>query len=298
MAANFWASSHGKQWLLSRQQLLESRKEDLKYINTLEMMKVNIWFAKLMTELGNSLGVRQVIIATALTNSYRGTEPYLVAATCMYLACKIEESPHHIKSVIAEMKHVTQDKGGFQYENHKVAEMEFYLLEELNFNMIVFHPYRALTTLAQDLGTKNEDVQRAWFIVNDTYKTDMCLLYPPYVIAAAALYLPIALKGGGQYGDNSTSNDHSAQGVVTRGAKKGATSAVTNDANNNGETTKVKDIRQWFALLNVDLDQIIDIVQEIISLYEVWDEYNKKNQEKHQEKHQEIHGILQRLLKK
>ncbi|CAG8498525.1 cyclin-like protein [Gigaspora rosea] len=289
MAANFWASSHGKQWLLSRQQLQESRKEDLKYINTLEMMKVNIWFAKLMTDLGNNIGVRQVIIATALTNSYRGTDPYLVAATCMYLACKIEESPHHIKSVIAEMKTVTQDKGGFQYENHKVAEMEFYLLEELNFNMIVFHPYRALTTLAQDLGTKNEDVQRAWFIVNDTYKTDMCLLYPPYVIAAAALYLPIALKGGGQYGDNSTSNDNSAQGVVTRGAKKGA----TNDANNNGETTKVKDIRQWFALLNVDLDQIIDIVQEIISLYEVWDEYNKNNK-----KHQEIHGILQRLLKK
>ncbi|CAG8613652.1 13570_t:CDS:2 [Dentiscutata erythropus] len=286
MAANFWASSHGKKWLLSRQQLQESRKEDIKCINSLEMKKVNIWFAKLMTELGNSLGVRQVIIATALTNSYRGTEPYLVAATCMYLACKIEESPHHIKSVIAEMKHVTTDKGGFQYENQKVAEMEFYLLEELNFNMIVFHPYRALTTLAQDLGTKNEDVQRAWLIVNDTYKTDMCLLHPPYVIAAAALYLPIALKGGVQYGDNN----NSVQGVVTRGAKKGATSAATSDSNNNNETTKIEDIRQWFALLNVDLDQIIDIVQEIISLYEVWDDYKKKPQE--------IHGILQRLLKK
>ncbi|CAG8530044.1 4003_t:CDS:1, partial [Racocetra fulgida] len=83
----------------------------------------------------------------------------------------------------------------------------------------------------------------------------MCLLYPPYVIATAALYLPIALKGGGQYGDNNSSNGNSAQGVVTRGAKRGATSAVTNNTNNSNETTKVKDIRQWFALLNVDLDQ-------------------------------------------
>ncbi|CAG8433168.1 9569_t:CDS:2 [Diversispora eburnea] len=245
MAANFWASTHGTHWLLNRQQLINSRKDDLKHINEHELTKVNIWFAKIITDLGKNLQVRQIIIATAITyfkrfytkNSYRGTEPYLVAATCMYLACKIEESPHHIKTVISEMKKLTEGKGGFPYENQKVAEMEFYLMEELDFKMIVFHPYRALATLAQDLGTKNEDVQNAWWVLNDTYRTDMCLLYPPHVIAAAALYLPIALK----------------------------------------------DIREWFALLN-----ITDIVQEIISLYELWTEYNE-------EKPQEI---LQRLLKK
>jgi hypothetical protein len=138
--------------------------------------------------------------------------------------------------------------------------MEFYLLEELNFNMIVYHPYRSLMTLAQDLGTKNEDVQWAWYVINDTYRTDMCLLYPPHVIAAAALYLQIALKGGAQYGDYSltstTSMANNSSGVTTRGAKRGAATGNNNTSNSANETPKVKDIRLWFAQLNVDLEQV------------------------------------------
>lgn len=32
-------------------------------------------------------------------------------------------------------------------DNHRLAEMEFYLVDELECNLIVFHPYRTLTTL-------------------------------------------------------------------------------------------------------------------------------------------------------
>lgn len=35
----------------------------------------------------------------------------------------------------------------FTSDNHRLAEMEFYLLEELDFHLIVFHPYRALVQL-------------------------------------------------------------------------------------------------------------------------------------------------------
>ncbi len=34
----------------------------------------------------------------------RRTNPYLVAATALYLACKMEECPQHIRLVIAEAK--------------------------------------------------------------------------------------------------------------------------------------------------------------------------------------------------
>ncbi|CAG8571935.1 4716_t:CDS:2 [Funneliformis mosseae] len=283
MAANFWTSTHGMHWLLSRHALAECRKVDLKVVTEQELIKVNIWFAQIITELGRKLSVRQVIIATAITyfkrfytrNSFRNTEPNLVAATCMYLACKIEESPHHIKTVIAEMKAI--------------------IIEELEFNMIVFHPYRSLMTLAQDLGTKNDDVQWAWYIINDSYRTDMCLLYPPHVIATAALYLQIALKGGAQYGDYSltsttsnANNSGAAAGVTTRNARRGA----GNNAGNVNETPKVKDIRLWFAQLNVDSEQIIDIVQEIISLYELWNEYSEEV------KSNGLHELLSRLLNK
>lgn len=35
----------------------------------------------------------------------------------------------------------------FPTDNTKLAEMEFYLIEELDFHLIVFHPYRSLLQL-------------------------------------------------------------------------------------------------------------------------------------------------------
>ena len=35
----------------------------------------------------------------------------------------------------------------FTTDNTKLAEMEFYLIEELDFHLIIFHPYRSLVQL-------------------------------------------------------------------------------------------------------------------------------------------------------
>ncbi|CAJ0649024.1 21786_t:CDS:2 [Entrophospora sp. SA101] len=232
MAANFWTSTHGQNWLLSKQQLLDSRQEDLKYINESELYKLNIWFAYVMTELGRRLNVRQVVISTAIIyfkrfyvkNSYRSVEPMLVLTACMYLASKIEEFPLHIKTVTAETRGLKMNR--FTYNSQEVAEMEFYLLEELNFNMIVFHPYRSLIQISKAFGTKHEDVKMASYIINDTYRTD--------------LY--------------------------------------------------IKDIKKWFSELNVDMEQVVEIVQELIVLYDFWSEYDEDKS------YSEIDGILKKLL--
>lgn len=47
-----------------------------------------------------------------IRNSIRSTDPSLVAATCIYLACKIEECPQHIKHIITEMKHALASMEG------------------------------------------------------------------------------------------------------------------------------------------------------------------------------------------
>jgi cyclin C len=43
-----------------------------------------------------------------------------------------------------------------------VAEFEFYLLEELEFYLIVYHPYRDLTLIAKDLKLEQSNLQTAW----------------------------------------------------------------------------------------------------------------------------------------
>ena len=65
-----------------------------------------------ISKLGKKLQLRQRAIATAtvffrrfyLKNSYCETDPFLVIAACCYVAAKAEESPVHIKNVIAESK--------------------------------------------------------------------------------------------------------------------------------------------------------------------------------------------------
>lgn len=62
--------------------------------------------------LGKRLAVRQQAMATAqlyIKRFYtkieiRRTNPYLLVATAVYLACKMEESPQHIRLVVSEAR--------------------------------------------------------------------------------------------------------------------------------------------------------------------------------------------------
>lgn len=132
-----------------------------------------------ITKLGKKLGLRQRVIATAtvffrrfyLKNAYCETDPFLVIAACCYVAAKAEESPVHIRTVISEARTLfsrkyillsylhplnlqrhTEDMynvKNFPTDNSKLAEMEFYLVNDLECDLTVFHPYRTLLTLCK-----------------------------------------------------------------------------------------------------------------------------------------------------
>lgn len=101
--------------------------------------------------------MRQRIIATACVyyfrfysrNSYAATDPILVLVTCVYVAGKVEEGPSRIRIICSEASKMLEELGYTGFSNHigPVAEMEFYLLEELEFNLIVFHIYPTLDDL-------------------------------------------------------------------------------------------------------------------------------------------------------
>ena len=139
MAANSWESTQRKHWQFTRQQLEELRKnledEDQNLVQMYPLPQVrhlSIYFNQRkcyryrciarqhistnivamveIARLGKRLGVRQQAMATAqlyIRRFYskveiRRTNPYLVIATSVYLACKMEESPHHIRLVVSE----------------------------------------------------------------------------------------------------------------------------------------------------------------------------------------------------
>ncbi|KAJ2305122.1 RNA polymerase II holoenzyme cyclin-like subunit [Coemansia sp. RSA 2706] len=148
-----------------------------------------------------------------------------MATTCVYLACKVEECPHNIKQIWNESKAVFAEISSdirFPYDVPDIAECESYLLEEMKFYLVVYHPYQALIES----------------IINDSYKTDMVFVYPPHAIAIAALFLSRVIDQGNQ-------SDAEAQ--------------------------------QWYADLNVDMTDVLQVVNELLAVYETWSGYVDDN---------------------
>ena len=69
----------------------------------------------------------------------------------------------------------------FPYRSNSILECEFYLLENMDCCLVVFQPYRPLVQYCQDLGY-DDLLPIAWRIVNDSLRTDVSLLYPPYQV--------------------------------------------------------------------------------------------------------------------
>ncbi|GLB45934.1 putative cyclin family protein [Lyophyllum shimeji] len=182
-----------------------------------------------ISKLGKKLGLRQRAIATAtvffrrfyLKNSYCETDPFIVIAACCYVAAKAEESPIHIKNIVAESRALfSQEQYNvkhFPSDHTKLAEMEFYLVDDLECDWKYPTLRRCLAQRREkqtrrvsaqcgrgprywgtgegQLELSEGALQTAWFIINDTYRSDLCLLHPPHIIAIAALYLTFILNG-------------------------------------------------------------------------------------------------------
>ncbi|PIK55645.1 putative cyclin-C-like [Apostichopus japonicus] len=183
--------------------------------------------------------------------SLKSIDPLLLGPTCLFLATKVEESglitnsklQVACQSVVKKFGYAFKNQE-FRYKSNQILECEFYLLELLDCCLIVYHPYRPLIQYVADLGQEEQLLPLAWKIVNDSLRTDVCLLYPPYLIALACLHMACVISQ--------------------------------------------KDTKHWFAELNVDLDKVLEITQQILQLYDLWKNYNER---------EEISGILEKVPK-
>ncbi|KAF7984387.1 hypothetical protein HWV62_15443 [Athelia sp. TMB] len=300
-------------WIVDRATLRQARVDDLQYVDDPEHLDLlAIFFANVISKLGKKLQLRQRVIATAtvffrrfyVKNSYCDTDPFMVIAACCYVAAKAEESPVHIKNVVTEARslfnHEHYGVKSFPSDNSKLAEMEFYLVDDLECDLIVFHPYRTLMTLcrkegngdvedteAGELGVGIESgprywgtgegqlelqegaLQMAWLIINDTYRSHICLLYPPHLIAIAAIYLTLVLHVPTKAtlkAQRQAEVEPPAPDIRRRSSRQ-----AIHTSSASGTKKPSQDPIGFFAGLNVSMPLISTIAQEIISLYTLWD---------------------------
>nr|XP_039320000.1 cyclin-C-like [Saimiri boliviensis boliviensis] len=245
MVGNFWQSSHYLQWILDKQDLLEERQKDLKFLSEEEYWKLQIFFTNVIQALGEHRKLRQVIAAAMVyckrfyaRYSLKSVDPVLMAPTCVFLASKVEEfgvvSNTRLTAAatsVLKTRFSYAFPEEFPYRENHILECEFYVLELMDRCLIVHHPNRPLLQCVQDMGQEDMLLPLAWRIVNDTYRTDLCLLYPPFVIALAYLHVDCIVQQ--------------------------------------------KDARQWFA---VDTEKILEIIGVILKLYEQWKNFDERKE--------------------
>lgn len=322
MAANYWDSTQRKNWQFTKEQLASMRQkledEDPGLVQSFglpQLPHLNIFFNQQINRLGKRLGVRQQAMATAqvyIKRFYtkveiRRTNPFLVITTALYLACKMEECPQHIRLMNQEARSLWTDMQLF-HDPSKIGECEFWLISEMSSNLIVHQPYRTLTSLQSNLGLTQDEMALSWSIINDHYMTDLPLIYPPHTIALMAVLLAIVFRpsqnasqgaGAGTQGAAGAMAQASMSGInavtaalaqahvrqpPTPGAPPGQTPADGLSAAQAAAMTKEKGERYskmqrfglWLAESNIDIEAMVDCTQELISFYDFQEQYNDK----------------------
>ena len=154
----------------------------------------------------------------------------------------------------------------------KLGECEFFLISEMNSQLIIHHPYRTLHDLQNTLHMAQEDVPLAWSIINDSYLTDIPLLFPPHVMAVTAIFLALTQKP----------TQAGLQAAASTAAALANTSSMLKENTSAGSSmvdspqTKVQNLVKWLAEGEIDIKAVIDCSQEIISFYELWEQYSEK----------------------
>lgn len=229
----------------------------------------------LIMKLGRRLNIRQCALATAhiylsrflLKVSIREINLYLLVTTCVYLACKVEECPQYIRTLVSEARSLWPEF--VPPDPTKVTEFEFYLIEELQSYLIVHHPYKSMEQIVNvlkeppfELRLSQDELQNCWSLINDSYINDVHLMYPPHVIAVACLFITICIRGRtvksslsnvGNKGDNVMDTDP----ILTQVVKQ------------------QEIVNRFVAESQVDLEEVMNTVQELITLYDHWDKYHE-----------------------
>lgn len=197
MAASFW-DSHCSKLLISKQRLEASHAEDkLLGLTAEHIEQLNAYFAASISELAKYCKLRQRVAATAiiyfkrvyLCNNFCRLDPRLVHVACLYLACKSEESLLAAKHLVACAK---KQRSAWLYDVKDLLDMEMVLLEDLDFNLVVFSPYVDLLQFLTDARADTTCAQHAWGVLNDSLRSDVHLLHPPHIVALACLSVAAA----------------------------------------------------------------------------------------------------------
>ncbi|KYQ90291.1 putative H-type cyclin [Tieghemostelium lacteum] len=184
----------------TRKEYLAKNPTEKNILSILEEQQLICYYEYKIAEISKVLNLPDKVAATGiiylkrffLKNSVMKVSPKLIMICCLYLACKTEDS------------HVEIDfyANGVGVTANDIIDLEIPILESLNFNLIVYHPYRPLHGYLMDIynpqskvkfNNNNMTFDQMWEMsrnwVQKSLYTDLPLQYHPFIIALACLSL-------------------------------------------------------------------------------------------------------------
>ncbi|KAK6097614.1 hypothetical protein MT418_001719 [Batrachochytrium dendrobatidis] len=163
-----------------------------------------------MATVGMAINVTQTSIGIAcvllhrfyLRNSLKDFDFHDVGAACLFLACKIHETPKRFKDLIiacARKSHkddslpIIDGSKEFRRWQETILYHEEIVLTSLCFDLNVDTPYDILMRMGTELNVTKQLRQIAWSIVNDILRTTLCVRSTPSCIAAGSLLFAIRI---------------------------------------------------------------------------------------------------------
>lgn len=122
-----------------------------------------------------------------LYNSTMDYHPKEILATCVYLACKVEEFNVSIGQFVANIK------GDRDKASDIILNNELLLMQQLNYHLTIHNPFRPVEGFLIDIKTRcslaNPERLRSGIdeFLEKVFLTDACLVYAPSQIALAAV---------------------------------------------------------------------------------------------------------------
>ncbi|KAF9676719.1 hypothetical protein SADUNF_Sadunf08G0032200 [Salix dunnii] len=174
---------------------------------------LRIYGCDLIQESGILLKLPQAVMATGQVlfhrfyckKSFARFNVKKVAASCVWLASKLEESPRKSRQVIIVFHRMECRRENLPIEfldlnSKKFAELkielsktERHILKEMGFVCHVEHPHKfisnyLMTLGTPTLGTPQELRQEAWNLANDSLRTTLCVRFKSAVVACGVVY--------------------------------------------------------------------------------------------------------------
>lgn len=164
--------------------------------------------ARFILKVGLEMKLRYDTLATGVVymhrfymcHSFKVFSRFVTACGCLFLAGKVEETPKKCKDIIKVAKTCMTEKQFSTFgEDPKetVMIMERIILQTINFDLQVDHPYKHLLNYAENLNCDRDEtqklVQMAWTFINDSLCTTICLQWEPEVVAIAVMFLSAKL---------------------------------------------------------------------------------------------------------